>query len=311
MSPPLRGRSSVYGRRVLRDAVGLLRCPHCGAAFALEGRVVRCPAGHVFDVARQGYVSLLAGRAKPPRGDDAAMVAAREAFLAAGHYAPLTAAIADAAVAALGPGGPEAGGAIFGPKPSSGGAGTGVGPAGCVLELGAGTGHHLAAVLERLPDRVGLALDVSAPALRRAARAHPRAAAIGADAWGPLPLRDGVVALALSVFAPRNGSELARVVAPGGGLVVAVPAPDHLAELGLLKVDAAKQARLATQLEPAFVVLERRPVRATLELDAEALTTLVAMGPSARHTDPEAVLGRVDPPVAVTLALTVARYRRA
>ena len=48
------------------------------------------------------------------------------------------------------------------------------------------------AVLAALPDAVGLALDVSKPALRRAARAHPRAAAALADTWQRLPLADAV-----------------------------------------------------------------------------------------------------------------------
>ena len=56
------------------------------------------------------------------------------------------------------------------------------------MDVGAGTGHHLAAVLDALPDARGIAIDASPAALRRAARAHERAAAVGADAWKPLPL---------------------------------------------------------------------------------------------------------------------------
>ena len=66
-------------------------------------------------------------------------------------------------------------------------------PDGCVLDLGAGTGWYLARVLDRLPGRSGLALDLSRHALRRAARAHARIGAVAADAWGPLPVRDAAV----------------------------------------------------------------------------------------------------------------------
>jgi 23S rRNA (guanine745-N1)-methyltransferase len=280
-----------YGPAVLPEAVALLRCPHCGAGLALAGAAVRCPAGHAFDVARQGYVSLLAGPRAAP-GDDAAMVAARAAFLGAGHYAPLTESIVAAAAAALADG-----------------------PPGCVADLGAGTGHHLAAVLDHAPGRLGLALDASAPALRRAARAHPRMAAVGCDAWRAVPVRSGVVALALSVFAPRNGAELARVIAPGGGLLVAAPEPDHLAELvgplGLLRVDERKAERVAAQLEPAFAPISETAVRAPLALGAADVGALVAMGPSAHHVDPAAVRERVAAPVAATLAVRLTAYRRA
>ena len=79
----------------------MLACPHCGATLARENGSLRCPAGHSFDIARQGHVTLLRGDARPGAGDSAAMIEAREAFLASGHYAPIEEAIADAAEAAL------------------------------------------------------------------------------------------------------------------------------------------------------------------------------------------------------------------
>ncbi|MDF1543430.1 MAG: hypothetical protein P1P71_10015, partial [Anaerosomatales bacterium] len=76
---------------MLADVIGCLACPHCGGALALAeaGRTMRCDAGHSFDIARQGYASLLAGDAHTGTADTAEMVAAREAFLSAGHYEPL------------------------------------------------------------------------------------------------------------------------------------------------------------------------------------------------------------------------------
>ena len=65
-----------------------------GDGLSLDGPVVRCPHGHGFDVARQGYVSLLTGSQAPGTADSTAMVAAREAFLGAGHFDPLAEAVA-------------------------------------------------------------------------------------------------------------------------------------------------------------------------------------------------------------------------
>jgi len=70
---------------VLDEVLRFLICPRCGASLARDGGSLRCPAGHVFDVARQGYVSLLPAGQKGISGDTAAMVLARESFLAAGH----------------------------------------------------------------------------------------------------------------------------------------------------------------------------------------------------------------------------------
>lgn len=107
------------------------------------------------------------------------MVQARAAFLRTGHYAPFTRALARL-VAQLCP------------------------PGGTVLDAGAGTGHYLAAVSDALPSPVGLGLDTSPCALRRAARSHPRAQAAGRDIWQPLPVRSGSVDLVLNVFAPAT-----------------------------------------------------------------------------------------------------------
>ncbi|MBO0820551.1 MAG: hypothetical protein J2P26_06835, partial [Nocardiopsaceae bacterium] len=192
-----------------------------------RGQLV-CERGHRFDIARQGYVNLVAGRPGPGTGDTAEMVAAREDFLGRGHYRPLATAIAALAKGAAGDG--------------------------LVVDLAGGTGYYLAFVLDSLAGlsmagRYGVCLDLSAPALRRAARAHPRAAAVGADAWGSLPLADRSAGLLLSVFGPRNAAEITRVLAPGGTLIIAAPGADHLGELreplGLIGIDDDKSRRIA------------------------------------------------------------------
>ena len=92
-----------------------------------------------------------------------------------------------------------------------------------MLDLGAGTGHHLAGVLDALPGALGIALDTSRPALRHAARAHADIAAVVADVWQALPIADATVDLVLDVFSPRNGAEMARVLKPGGAALVVIP----------------------------------------------------------------------------------------
>ena len=73
-----------------------------------------------------------------------------------------------------------------------------------VLDVGAGTGHHLAAVLGALPEAHGIAFGASSAALRRAGRAHPRIAAVAGDVWREIPLLDATADLVTNVFAPRN-----------------------------------------------------------------------------------------------------------
>jgi 23S rRNA (guanine745-N1)-methyltransferase len=280
---------------MIPDVVPYLCCPVCRAdltaaqaaaqatattaAEAATPTALRCPRGHTFNIARQGYVDLSAGRL-PHSGDTAAMVAARDAFLAAGHFAPVTAALATHAVPGL------------------------------VVDVGAGTGHHLAAVVEAAPSSVGIALDVSKPALRRAARVHPRIGAALADAWGPLPVRDGAAATILNVFAPRNAAEFRRILAPDGRLLVVTPTPRHLRELverlGLIRVDPDKEERVAATLDADFAVVDRTRVEATLDLDRDGAAQAVAMGPSAWHR--AAAPDRLPDRLAVTVSVDVTTY---
>ena len=272
-------------------AVATLACPVCGAGLAAEAGGLGCAAGHRFDRARQGHVTLLPPGHRPPSGDSAEMVADRVAFLEAGHYAGLTGALAKAVAG--------------GPEPHT------------LLDLGGGTGHHLAGVLDGLPAAVGVVLDSSPYAARRAARAHSRAVAVVADTWARLPVADSAVDRVLVVFAPRNGPEIARVLADDGRLVVVTPAADHLSELvgplGLLQVDPDKAARLAATLEPHLEPVAAAAHRERLRLDRAAVATLVGMGPHARHLARDDVLTSLaafPEPLNVTVSVRIGTYRR-
>jgi 23S rRNA (guanine745-N1)-methyltransferase len=280
---------------VIVEALELLRCPHCGAPLDGEGGdgTLRCAAGHAFDVARQGYVNLLPPDADTGTADTAEMVAARDAFLSRGHYAPIADSVAGA-VQRLAPAG------------------------GAVLDLGTGTGYYLAAVLDLLPERAGLALDISKQACRRAARAHPRAAAVVCDAWRRLPVGDARAAAVLSVFSPRNPAEIARVLEPGGILVVVTPTPRHLRELigplGLLDVDERKRERLDRKLSSRFEQVEERELEYVVELDHGTVSELVGMGPSAYHVKADALSASVaalPDLVDVTVSVAVSTFRGA
>ncbi len=271
-----------------------LRCPVCAGPLARTEGTVRCGRGHGFDLARQGYLTLLGGGSRVGRGDTADMVAARATFLGRGHYAPVARALA----AAVGPAAPADGTPL-------------------VVDLAGGTGYYLAAVLDALPHAVGLDVELPPYAARRAARAHPRLAAVRADVWQRLPLATAAAAVVLSVFGPRNAPEIARVLAPEGRLVVVAPAPDHLAEivgpLGMIAVAPDKAERLARQLA-GFAVVDQRPVHYRAALSRQDVVHEVRMGPSAHHVDPEELataVAALPEPLDVTVSVTVTTYRPA
>lgn len=253
---------------MLEDVVPTLICPHCGGDLRINGASLLCSSGHTANIARQGYVSLLGRDSGTHTADSAEMVAARERFLASGHYGPVSRELSEIASR---PGLEEVEGAV--------------------LDLGAGTGHHLATVLDELPERLGLALDNSKFAARRAARCHPRAGAVVADIWDELPVRDGSMAVVMNVFAPRNGSEIKRVLSPGGRLIVVTPGPDHLKELiepfAMIAVDPDKEQRLERSLEELGGPAETVTLRWKMSLTPDEVNDLVGMGPSAGRLDPD------------------------
>ena len=276
--------------RMPERVASALACPVCGRALSRDPRGLTCSARHGFNVAREGYAGLLTGATPPGTGDSKEMVADRLRFQAAGHYDHIGRALAEAL--------------------------TGVGADPLIVDVGGGTGHYLAQVLEATPGAVGLTTDVSKFAARKAARVHPRAGAVTADSWRVLPLADGVADVLLNVFAPRNAAEFHRVLAPTGTLLVVTPETDHLTELrsalGLLEVDPRKDERLAHSLHAHFAPVQARSVRFDLDLPHPDALTVVGMGPSARHITPEDLAERVSAlpdPVRVTASIRLGAYR--
>ncbi|MGY3848008.1 methyltransferase domain-containing protein [Streptomyces sp. NRRL F-5193] len=270
-------------------SLDLLRCPTCRTRHLRPDHgALRCPVGHAFDIARNGYAGRLTGT-RATSGDDAAMVQARDRFLSTGAYSPIR----------------EAGARL---------AADAVSAQGTVVDVGCGTGYYLAGALDRLPGARGLGLDTSVRALRAAARAHRRAAAVAWDVFRPFPLVDGAADVVLDVSAPRNPAEFHRVLRPTGRLVVIRPTGRHLAELrghvpAMVTVDPAKEQRLHRALNPFFEAVVTEQVEYLAVLSRPDVLDLVAMTPSARHVsradlDEDGLL-----PDRVTVSVLATAYR--
>jgi 23S rRNA (guanine745-N1)-methyltransferase len=277
----------------LAGVVQALTCPVCSSRLHVTGGVLSCTSRHSFDIAREGYVNLLPGRAKASTADTAEMVAARKEFLAAGPFDPLLHAVAVAARGAVDED-----------------------VTGIVLDAGGGTGDYLRAVLEAMPERKGISLDISKLACRVAARSLPDAGVVVADVWKPLPLRDRAAALVLDIFSPRNASEFHRVLARDGALIVVTPTALHLASLvsavGLITVDPDKQVKLAEKLSGHFKLLSETLVTAELSLTREQALAAAGMGPTGAHATPEELATRasaLDEPFLTVLSVNVGVYR--
>jgi 23S rRNA (guanine745-N1)-methyltransferase len=272
----------------------LLRCPICRLGFDARAGALTCPNRHNFDLARAGYVNLLPGTRRRPAagGDSPEQLRHRSAFLDAGNFDFVTAAIAHrlAQAAVISADGVRH-----------------------VLDAGCGTGHHLALTAAAVgPATTGLGLDISAAAARLAARRWPGLAFAVADLWSEWPVHDASVDLVLSIFAPRNFAETARVLRPGGCLALVYPEADHLLELRrryrLLGHHAEKATRHADAARRVLgPVSVSRIVRRTI-LAPETVCDIVLMGPNARHPELSTPPTEAEPmEVTFDIALLVAR----
>jgi 23S rRNA (guanine745-N1)-methyltransferase len=226
-----------------------LLCPvrGCGLELAREPRRRVCPRGHSFDLARSGYVNLLQPqerRSKEP-GDAAAAVAARRRLHDRGVSTPLLSAIGDALAASA---------------------------ADTVLDAGCGDGFYLGS-LAAAHGFAACGVDISIPAIDAAARRYPACEWIVANADRAIPCAPASFSRVMSITARRNPPEFHRVLAPGGRLLVAIPAPDDLIELRGAGRDRVASA--VDEFAPLFTLENQSRATTAADLDADAVADIL------------------------------------
>ncbi|MBQ9331158.1 MAG: methyltransferase domain-containing protein [Oscillibacter sp.] len=249
--------------------MSLFRCPVCGGALCREEAAYRCPAGHSFDIAREGYTYLLPPNRKHSAapGDDRDMAAARRDFLSAGHYAPLLDALCREIL----------------PR-------CGASPA--LLDAGCGEGYYTAGIYralcqaKRQPRMAGT--DISKFILRYAARRQREVEFAVASSFG-LPLADGAVEVLLNCFSPLALEEFRRVLRPGGHFFYVVPAARHLWELKEVLYDHPYPNEEKETPYEGFAYRAIVPVTFSMELEGSAIRSLFRMTPYAWKTPREGV----------------------
>lgn len=262
-----------------------LACPLDGAPLASVDGGWTCPAGHRYDRAAQGYVNLLPVQHKRSRdpGDSKEMIAARRRFLEAGHYRPIAELAARAVLADL---------------PAD---------AAC-LDAGCGEGYYLRQLAAQA-DAAGkspalLGLDISKWAVQAAAKAQRGTATWVVGSNAKLPVLPATLDRVLCLFGFPVYPEFARVLKPGGTLIMIDAGPEHLRELReiiypTLKTPAAPN----DQAPPGFSLLQRESLSCRIELDSqEQIADLLVMTPHFYRASPA---GREKAAQLSRLALTV------
>ena len=255
----------------------LFICPICGKPLLRMETSYRCWGGHSFDIAAAGYTHLLPVNqmnSKNP-GDDKAMVTARTAFLDAGYYAPLRAALCRAALARCKDHTQDY----------------------TIFDCGCGEGYYTEGVFKALTDagitfHIG-GIDISKHALRKAAKRLPDGEFAVASAYH-LPMRDQCVDLIFNVFSPMAREEFLRVLRPGGHLIYVVPSARHLWEMKSLLYKTPYENDAAREEYEGFLHEETLEVRETIHLrNTDHIMALFGMTPYA-HKTPKSGIERLQ-----------------
>lgn len=243
----------------------LLLCPVCEQSLSWNDQTCLCGQGHSFDRAREGYVNLLLSNCRRSRnpGDNADMVLARRRFLDSGAFARLSEFI-QSEVSRLP--------AVLAASRSVN-----------IMDSGCGDGYFLSALQEVVTGQ-SYGLDVSKEAIRLAARRHKRSRWVVANTMRRIPFASDSLDLVLSVIAPRNVNEFARILKPEGSLVLVTPGTDHLIEIRsrLMKDAGEYEAKADAAIElcaPHFAVQHKRSLTYKVLLSRVLLTDLVQMTP--------------------------------
>ncbi|QFU76589.1 methyltransferase domain-containing protein [Halioglobus maricola] len=230
-------------------------CPHCREPLVKVERSYHCETGHCFDQAKEGYVNLLPANRKRSRdpGDNREMVEARKRVHAADVYRTLAEAVA----------------AYFKELSHA-----------SVLDLGCGEGYYGGVVLEHAPKISMWGIDIAKPAVRLAAKAHPRGRFAVASAY-EVPLGDSSMDAIFSVFAPVGESEPARLLSHEGFFLNICPAARHLWQLREhLYADPKPHKEVAAAL-PGLALEKQEKIGFSVALEPPLLADLVAMTPYA------------------------------
>lgn len=265
------------------DAFNALACPLDGDPLTQTGASWRCPAGHSFDVARQGYIHLLPVQKKRSLdpGDSKAMVAARQRFLNAGYYQP----VAEAVNAAVLKAAPDTNESL------------------ACMDAGCGEGYYLRQ-LAATDLRLSLCgLDISKWAILAAAKQDKRPRwVVGSNA--NLPVLPGTLDVLICLFGFPVYSEFSRALKTGGVLIKADAGPNHLRELREIIYPSLKPEKPPTEHAPdSFSMLGTETISYSLTLESpDAIADLLAMTPHLYRASAE---GRARAEALATLTVTV------
>lgn len=234
-----------------------LRCPVCGAAFAVEnnGKSLLClgeKKRHCYDFSSSGYVNF-APPSQSRSGDSKEAVHSRTSFLDSGFYAPIRKAILDAA---------------------------GRYAKGLVIDAGCGEGYYSSALADVSEGVIGFDLSkfgIETAAKRTKTKDNAFFAVAGIY---DMPLFDACAGAVVNIFAPCATDEFKRVLDEDGVLIAVGAGKDHLLGLKQAIYEEAYENEGREDMPPDMTLLEETKVSFEIALSGnQKISDLFSMTP--------------------------------
>ncbi len=249
-------------------AAANLICPLDQQPLTLQERSLKCESGHSFDIAKQGYVNLLPVQKKKSKdpGDSKEMILARQRFLQAGLYQPISDKLNQLVSQQLN---------LSDNKPTS------------ILDAGCGEGYYLSRLatenqLTEMANVELLGVDISKWGVQAATKYQlPVTWIVGTNAQ--LPVKPASVDLIICMFGFWQPEWFAKVLKPGGKVILADAGAEHLIELREIIYDEVRRKdapALKGAEEAGFSLTEQQQIEFKPEtLTKEQVQDLLVMTP--------------------------------
>jgi 23S rRNA (guanine745-N1)-methyltransferase len=238
-------------------------CPVCAHPLILGNGSFSCASGHLFDLAREGYVNLLLANQKHSAnpGDDRMMSRCRRQFLEQGYYDALADLVGSCCRSYL----------TANPAESV-----------QLLDIGCGEGYYTQHIYTCLTDTTTgtmlAGIDISKEAIRMAARRYPDLPfAVASNSR--LPVADGSIDIIYAIFAPSYVPEIVRALKPGGIFLNVRPESRHLFALRQLVYDDAHPHQSRAVLLDGLSHQQETRLSYPITVRQEDISNLLAMTP--------------------------------
>lgn len=261
--------ANFFRKQKFIENVSLFKCPICGNDMGINGdKSLVCTANHSFDLAKKGYVNLLAGSRKDEYNKE--MLEVRRQVCDRGFFNPLLERINSIILDGI---------PCFQYKSFK------------ILDAGCGEGSHLANIIAnlktsgKLPSEhiTGIGIDISKEGIQIAAKNYHDIVWCVAD-LARIPIKNRQIDIILNILSPANYKEFRRTMASNGLLFKVVPGTNYLGELRSVFYDqtdneAYSNEQVIKHFSSSFDIINMEQINYEFNVTRETLEEIIRMTP--------------------------------